>query len=232
MSDSPTFDFWYALEHTEVVRGPRRALETFGTTRVRYHLLTEVMDAVDQVRVREGTLHAAQPQILTPDHGAQSPIEGFEDEQSRRFMEWLRANQPDLRFLQYGFKISKKDVSDTVLHDRIEVVEGNVLEEVGDREEAFSAVIRGVEQPWEVCLLKLMVELVEKSMPHHIHEMQQRNLLPDPNRAGREIEENFAAAERDPSRIPYLHKTLNRRGVFEQYQDRFFELVRRSGGRG
>lgn len=230
MSDSDAFDFWYALENTHVLRTPSRALETFGTTRVHYHLISEVMDAVDQVRVREGTLNAAQPQILTPGQSTEPPLEGFDDQQSRDFMEWLREHKPDMRFLKYGFHISKTDVNDSVLHENLQTVKGNVLQEVEGRDESFAAVLEGVDRPWEVCLLKLMVDLMEKSLPHHVSEMQQRNLLPDPHRGVREIEEEFAMAERDSSRVPYLHKRLRQRGVFEQYQDRFFELVRRTGG--
>jgi len=232
MSDSPQFDFWYALENTVLVQGPSKSLETFGTTRVRYHLITEVMDAVNQVRVREGVLCAAQPQILTPDHMSQSPIDGFDDTESEAFMNWLRLNKPELRLLNYGFNISKTEIKDSLLHEAPEVVEENVLSEVARTDEGFSAVLRGVEQPWEVCLLKLMVDLVEKSLPVHVKELQRRNLIPNPNLAEQEIEEDFQAAQRDSSRIPYLHKKLKQRQVFEQYEDRFFELVRRSGGLG
>lgn len=230
MANSDSFDFWYALENTRLIQGPERALATFGTTRVKYHLITEVMDAVNQVRIREGVLNAAQPQILTPDFSRQSPIEGFQDDQSEAFMQWLKQHKPDLRFLHYGFKISKTEVSENIIHESPEVVEGNVLEALAKQQDGFTAVLRGVDQPWEVCLLKLMVDLVEKSMPQHVQEMQGQNLLPNPHLGQQEIEEDFAAATVDPARIPYLHKKLKQRQVFDQYQDRFFELVRRSGG--
>jgi hypothetical protein len=204
-------------------------LETFGTTRVQYHLITELMDSVDQVRVREGVMNAARPQILTPDHLTRNEMEGFEDQESEKFLSWLREHQPDLRFLHYGFSLSKLDVKDTVLSTPIEQVEENVLAEVEKRNQGATAVLRGVEQPWEVCLLKLMMELVEKSAPGHVKEMQQRNLLPNPNRASLEIEAEFEAAARDRSRIPYLQKRLKELGVFEQVQDRFFQLVRSLG---
>ncbi|MDF3127745.1 hypothetical protein P0Y35_00915 [Kiritimatiellaeota bacterium B1221] len=232
MSDKDSFDFWYALQNTQLLQGPERSLETFGATRIKYHLITEVMDAVNQVRVREGILNAAQPQILTPNFGAESPIEGFQDEESEAFMQWLKQHKPDLRFLHYGFKISKTEVSENIIHESLEVVEGNVLEALSKEKDGFNAVLRGVDQPWEVCLLKLMVDLVEKSMPHHVKEMQGRNLLPNPQLGQQEIEEDFAAAQRDHTRIPYLHKKLQQRQVFDLYQDRFFDLVRRSGGMG
>lgn len=229
MSSSPQFDFWYALQHTTLVQGPQQQLETFGTTRVHYHLISELMDSVDQVRVREGVLNAARPQILTPDHLSATDIEGFEDQESENFLAWLRENQPDLRFLHYGFSLSKQDVKDTVLTNSVEQVEENVLAEVRQNNQASSAVLRGVEHPWEVCLMKLMMELVEKSAPAHMKEMQQRNLIPNPNQSNLEIEAEFEAASRDRSRIPYLQKRLREMGVFEQHQDRFFQLVRSLG---
>jgi len=227
MSASPRFDFWYALQNTTLLRGPEQQLETFGTTRVQYHLITEMMDSVDQVRVREGVLNAARPQILTPGHLQSIQTEGFRDEQSEAFLAWLREHQPEARFLHYGFTLSKQEVKDTLLTESLPVVEANVMEEAS-RGGGARAVLRGVEQPWEVCLLKLMVDLVEKSAPGHVRELQQRNLLPDPARGPREIEAEFDAASRDRSRIPYLQKRLREMGVFEQFQDRFFQLVRSS----
>ena len=101
---------------------------------------------------------------------------------------------------------------------------GEALDRVGPR--LTAAVLLGVEQPWEVCLMKLMMELVEKSAPAHMKEMQQRNLIPNPNRASLEIDAEFEAAAKDRSRIPYLQKRLRELGVFDQLQDRFFQLVR------
>ena len=228
MNPPSPFDFWYAVQNTEVLQLPRRVLETFGTTRISYHLITEPMDSVEQVRVREGTLEAAKPQILTPQHMNRTDMQGFQDEEAGKFLAWLRETQPHMRFLQYGFTIRKQDVRDTLLNESLQVVEGNVLAEVKASDDAFSAVLRGVDQPWEVCLLKLMVDLVENSREQHVADLRERNLLPHPNRDEMEIEQDFAMAARDARRIPYLHKQLLRKGVFERYQDRFFALVRES----
>ncbi len=229
MSEPTPFDFWYAVNNTRVLQLPEQGLETFGVTRIQYHLLTESMDAVDQVRVREGTLVAAQPRILTPDHLLHGSVEGFEDEESGRFLSWLRANHPEARFVRYGFTIRKQDIQDTLLHENLETVAGNVLEHTREAGGA-RAVLLGVEQPWEVCLLKLMFDLVEKSAPRQIADFQSRNMLPNPHRLQQDIEAEFCAAARDPSRIPYLHKRLASLNLFEAYQDRFFALVRQSRG--
>lgn len=226
MTDHTPFDFWYAVQNTRILQLPRNNLETFGTTHIHYHLLTESMDTVNEVRVREGTLNASQPQILLPDHFKRKNLQGFEDNETNRFLDWLKENLPDMRFLQYGFTIQKQDVKDTVLHDSLETVTENVMKQVRARNHGDAAVLLGVEQPWEVCLFKMMVDLVERSAPAQISALQERNLLPNPNRAAQEIEHEFLMAERDPARIPYLYKQLHRHGAFEDHQDRFFSLVR------
>lgn len=229
MTEPTPFDFWYAVQNTRILQLPRNNLETFGTTRIQYHLLSESMDRVNEVRVREGSLSASQPQILLPDHFKRQQIQGFEDEETNRFLDWLKTHQPDMRFLQYGFTISKQDIQDTILHDPLEVVAENVMKQVAERNQANTAVLLGVEQPWEVSLFKMMVDMVERSAPGQISALQERNLLPNPNRAVQEVETEFLMAERDASRIPYLYKQLHRHGVFEEHQDRFFEIVRQSG---
>jgi hypothetical protein len=119
---------------------------------------------------------AAQPQILTPQFFGQAPIEGFADEESGRFMNWLKENHPEMRLLKYGFSISKQDIHDTLLHENMETVAGNVLEEV-KRNENYGAVLLGVEQPWEVCLLKFTADVIKRSAGSNLEDWQKRGLL-------------------------------------------------------
>ena len=55
------FDFWYAVNHTEVLELPRNRLETFAATLINYRLVTEPMDSVGQVRIREGRILSFRP---------------------------------------------------------------------------------------------------------------------------------------------------------------------------
>ncbi len=73
-------DFQYALEHTRVIRPPVQAIQTFGTTSFRFMLVTELMDQVNRVRVRDGRIHAERPAIVTPQHYSKMMLEGFGDE--------------------------------------------------------------------------------------------------------------------------------------------------------
>ena len=72
-----TFDFWYAVKNTDVVVPPKRHLETFGNTIINYVLVSELMDSVSQVRVREGRMQAMRPQIVTPAAYSQIILEGY-----------------------------------------------------------------------------------------------------------------------------------------------------------
>lgn len=72
-------DFQYAIENTQVIMAPQRRIETFGNTSFRFFLVTELMDRVDHVRIRDGTIHAERPQILSPNHVSQMLLEGFGD---------------------------------------------------------------------------------------------------------------------------------------------------------
>ena len=74
---SRQFDFWYAVQNTKIVRGPSRALETFGATRINYHHLAELPDDPRKVRVREGRLEAHKPAIITPEEYAEADIDAI-----------------------------------------------------------------------------------------------------------------------------------------------------------
>jgi len=63
-------NFQYAIENTEVILAPQGRIATFGNTSFRFYLISELMDQVNEVRVRDGRIHAERPQILTPDHYA------------------------------------------------------------------------------------------------------------------------------------------------------------------
>ena len=94
-------DFQYALENTRVIRPPVQAIQTFGTTSFRFMLVTELMDQVNRVRVRDGRIHAERPSIVTPQHYSKMMLDGF-GEEARGFADWLETHGRELRFLRLG----------------------------------------------------------------------------------------------------------------------------------
>src|SRR4051812_45761904 len=88
-------DFEYAMENTRVVVAPEQQIATFGTTSFHFYLVSELMDQVNEVRVRQGQLHAERPQIMTPEHLVRLLLEGF-GEQANRHAERLREYASDV----------------------------------------------------------------------------------------------------------------------------------------
>ena len=172
-------DFQYALENTRVLLAPRRQIETFGSTSFRFHLLTESMDRANEVRVREGTIHAERPRLLTPEHQARLLLENF-GEKAEEFAGWLRATgRPMAAVLRYGFQFRRSQISESVLHDSFEAVSGRLREQVEATQDAepLSAVLQGVDDAWEVCLLKFTMDLVQGSGPGNVGDLRRRGLL-------------------------------------------------------
>lgn len=172
-------DFQYALENTRLLLAPHRQIETFGSTHFRFRLLTESMDRVDEVCVREGTVHAERPQLLTPEHHARLLLENF-GERAEEFAEWVRGSgRPFAKVLKYGFQFRRSEVRQTLIHDSFEAVSRRVCEEVAVEQEhkPLSAVLQGVEDAWEVCLLKFTMDLVGSSAPGNVDDFRRRGLL-------------------------------------------------------
>ena len=223
------FDFKYAVEHTEIVLVPERHIETFGNTIIQYTLVSELMDSVGQVRVREGRMQAMRPQIVTPSAYSSMILEGF-GEQAQKYADWLREHEDAVRILQYGYTLKQEAFSEEVLTDSVDAVLDRVKTEITGKRDPFKAIVKGVDDPWDVCLVKLFWTIIQSSAQENIRELNERKMfeIRDGLPAGvrEEIERAFQAAARDRSLVKSLGALLQRHGVFEQFQDRFFALMR------
>lgn len=223
------FDFLYAINNTRVVLLPSRRLETFGATVLNYHLVSELMDTVNKVRIREGRIQAHRPQIVTPTSMTSNQLEGFGQE-AERYVEWLREHAQDLRMLQYGFVISKQEGTEEIVTDNLASVLERVEKEVRQKDDPLAAVVAGVDSPWEVSLLKMMVEVSGRSFPGNVRELERHNLFALDNGVPvvirQELDADFHAAGKNPALISALGKKLQKHGVFAEYEDRFFALVK------
>ena len=226
MESKQQFDFWYAVNNTELVVAPSGRLETFGDTVVNYYLVCELMDSVDQVCIREGHLKALKPEIITPQSLGQLDLDDFGHD-ANQYADWLAQHGGDLRILQYGFRVQKKEIKEYVVTDHLDNVVDRVKAEVGEKNDPLSAILVGVDSPWEVCLLKLMVELVQHSAQNNIQDIRLQN-PGERNTPEVRIERAFLEASRDPSRIAPLAEHLKQIGLWEKYEDRFFALVKAS----
>ncbi len=168
-------DFQYAIENTVVVRPPRRSIQTFGTTSFRFYLVSELMDRVNEIRVREGRIDAERPQILTPEKMSRILLDGF-GEKAAAFAEALR-NRPELgTFLRYGIAVQKRDITETTAHETMENVIATIDARIAMNDEV-SVIIQGVDDAWEVCLLKFSMDLIQQSIEGNVNDLRRQNRL-------------------------------------------------------
>ena len=169
-------DFQYAIENTRVLLAPDRRIQTFGSTNFRFHLVTELLDQVNVVRVRDGRIEADKPQIVAPNHFSKLLLDGF-GEQARQYADWLERRPEKLAFLKYGFQFRKKDVVEEIVHSPMEDVVERIRTGINHAEEPLTAIIEGVDDAWEVCLLKFTVDLVQQSAGGNMSDFRQRGML-------------------------------------------------------
>ena len=157
MSSLSHDDFIYTLESTRVLREPDRRIDTFGSTQFEFSLISELMDSAGEVRIREGRIEAGRPPILRPEGYEDLTFDGF-GEYADSFREWFRQSGGNLAFLKYGFSFAKTDLSESLVHDSIEAVCDKVTGEVEASGNPLKAVILGIDDTWEISLLKFTFE--------------------------------------------------------------------------
>ena len=169
-------DINYAVEQTVVLHPPQRRIESFGNTVFHFYLLTELMDSAHEVRVRDGTILAERPQIITPKHYSSLMLEGF-GEKASDFSDWLKKHSGDFTILKYGFHIKRTEVTETIVHESLHVIAERIYQEISHREEELSAIISGVDDAWEICLLKFTMDLIRKSSENNLGDFRSEGLL-------------------------------------------------------
>ena len=223
----------YAIENTEVLRPPRQALATFGTTNIRYYLVTrpvysEAASAEGETVVREGRVISERPQVVTPTYLIN--MEGFGDH-ARHYLEMMiRRFGPHAPGIFYKYRNEPKDLS--IVSDTLEAVVQNLNTRIDQAGEQLTAIIKGVDELWDVSLMKFIHEVTASSLGSNISELGSRGLL-DVDRAGvpqearLRIEELFSQVKSGEAEPYQLKLELDRWGLFHEYQDRFLNMFRK-----
>jgi len=215
----------YAMKHTEVLRPPKQSLATFGSTNIYYYLITELVESANVVR--EGRVIAARPKIITPSYLVN--LEGFSG-QARRFIEMMAQMYPHEPGISYSYKNEPGEMN--IVSGPVNEVVAKINEQIDRQRDNLSAIVKGVEDLWDLSLIKFTFELTRSSVRNNVADLERSGLL-DIDRAGvprdakNYIDELFEKTKVDPSRAPELVAELKRWGVFHEYQDRFLALFRK-----
>jgi hypothetical protein len=173
-------DIHYALETTRVLREPDRRIQTFGETRFEFQLISELMDRTGEVRIRTGEVEAQRPRILRPESFREIELEGFNPDARARFdkmVDKFRSEGKDLAFLQYGFQFRRGEVHEEIVHESIDTVRDRVLDDIRHTGNPSLAVIEGVDDAWEVSILKFSFEMILRSHEINAFDFKRRGLI-------------------------------------------------------
>lgn len=215
------------LKSTHILRPSRKRLATFGSTKTDYHLVSAIEGMKNRCRLREGIVLAEKPSIITPETFKER-FQGFGPDKEE-FAQILSALYQDiLRGIEYKFKNEPGPVR--ILNENYKAVGEKIKADLDSRDVIHAAVIACPDAGWQLSLMKFIVKEIQQSFPHHAREMEEHDMF---NPAGRmerkkryEIETLFQKAGADRSKLSELGKKLKEYGLFEQYEDRFFSLLR------
>lgn len=167
----------YAIAHTEVLYVPDRRIDTFGDTRFNYRLVTEPMDEVGAARVRSGWVEARRPRIVRPSLPDAVELEGFTPGAAEA-LDCLRlAGGCDCAWLKYGFRFGRSEVLVETVHEDSREVSERLVKDALQSGDCFRAVIRGVDDAWEVSLLRFMMEMIQQSYEINAFDFHRRGLI-------------------------------------------------------
>lgn len=169
-------DFQYAMENTHVIHEPEQRIQTFGSTVFHFHLVSELMDQADAVRIRDGEIHAHKPQIISSESMSKLLLEGF-GEEAAQFAEMMERQFGRFALLKYGFMIRKVDVQENIVHDKLEAVIARVKQDVLENPNPMNAIIHGVDDAWEVCLIKFTIDMMHRSAKGNVDDFRGQGLI-------------------------------------------------------
>ncbi len=167
----------YAIRNTQVLYAPDRRIDSFGETRFNFRLLTETMDEVGVTRIRSGWVETGKPLIYRPADLRRIETEGFSREAARFFRRMEEHGAGLQALLRYGFRFSRSEVTEEIVHEDIRSVADRVVAEALSSGDSLRAVIEGVDSAWEASLLRFMLEMVQKSHEINVFDFRRRGLL-------------------------------------------------------
>ena len=222
-----------AVKRTEILRAPKQSLATFGTTNIYYYLVTEpvyseLVKNVTETVVREGRVIAEKPRIVTPYY--LSRLEGFSSEARRYFGALIKAHGPNAPGLFYTYKNEPKELN--IVSDNLLSVVNKLNAEINKRGDPLTSIIKGEDEFWDVSLMKFIYEMTRSSLRNNLRQMGARGLLDIdaggiPVDARVRIDELFRKVSSGESEPSELQAELDRWNLFEEYEDRFFNIFKK-----
>ncbi len=117
---------------------------------------------------------------MRPEAYREIELDGFGAKARERFdemLERMREQGVNLAFLKYGFQFRRSGVSEEIVHEPFEAVSERVVDEAQRAGNPMEAVIAGVDDAWEISLLKFAFHMITQSQEINRFDLQRRGLL-------------------------------------------------------
>jgi len=222
-----------AVRRTEILRAPKQSLATFGITNIYYYLVTEpvyseMVKNVTETVIREGRVIAEKPRIVTPYY--LSRLEGFSSEARRYFEALIEAHGASAPGLFYTYKNEPKELN--IVSDSLLSVVDKLNAEISKRGDPLTSIIKGEDEFWDVSLMKFIYEMTRSSLRNNLRQMGSSGLLDIdaggiPIDARVRIDDLFRKVSSGESEPGELKAELDRWNLFEEYEDRFFNIFKK-----
>ena len=170
-------EFEEALKKTKILRPVRQKLYTFSSTDVDYYLTTELIKDT-LIEVREGKVIVEKPLVINPFSSfAKKQFDGF-DENQFDYLQML-FQKYGLRALEYTYKNETKKVN--LISGHLNSILDKINKDIDRKEKGRATIIKGIPEMWTVSLMKCVMEIIVKSFPDNVNELQERGWFEEYN---------------------------------------------------
>ena len=142
----------------------------------------------------------------------------------------IRMHGSNVPGLLYTYRNEPKEL--TIVSDNLISVANKLNAEIDKRGDPLTAIIKGEDELWDVSLMKFIYEMTRGSLSDNLTQMRTRGLLDVdgggiPVGARLRIDELFGKVSQGKYEPYELKVELDRWGLFEEYEDRFFAIFRK-----
>ncbi|NQW19713.1 MAG: hypothetical protein HQ477_03155 [Chloroflexi bacterium] len=221
------------LLNTVVVKMPIQKLASFGTTVVTYNMVTRPLSQVldtdkrtEEAVLRRGKVKAERPKIVTPQFLSRTV--GFGEDAQEFMRELIRRGQADDAGILYTY--SNEPLEMEIISSRPEDVAERISNRIDRESQPLEAVILGVDELWDVSLMKFIFDLTNSSGPENAADFMRSGRMKIDNGvpmdARLRIEESLRQVQHGNLDPVVLHKELESWQLFDEYQDQFFRALK------
>jgi len=156
-----------------------------------------------------------------------SSLEGFSDNARRYFDHLTQTYGHSAQGLLYAYRNEPKEMN--IVLDNLLAVVARLNESIDRRNDPLTTIIKGLDEMWDIALIKFIFEMTQRSIGDNIRQMNARGLLTRdekgvPADARTRIDGLFLQAVAGDVNPRVLKDELDRWNIFPEYEDRFLSL--------